>query len=71
MLNKKWRQKVIDTEYISERAITTTIVVNHQRIKLMSVYFRRSGCADHHVEKMYKTIEKHTTNDRNCTPIIG
>ena len=39
MLNKKWRQQVIDTEYISERAITTTIVVDQQRIKFMSVYF--------------------------------
>ena len=38
MLNKKWRHKNIDTEYINERAITATIVVNRQRIKLMSVY---------------------------------
>ena len=38
-------------EYINERAITATIVVNHQRIKLMSVYFTHSGYADHHVEK--------------------
>ena len=37
----------------------------------MSVYFPHSGYADHHVEKMYRTIEKHTTNDRNCIPIIG
>ena len=28
MLNKKWRQKVIDTEYMIERATTATIVVN-------------------------------------------
>ena len=39
LLNKKWKQKIIDTEYINERAISTTIVVNRQRIKLMSVYF--------------------------------
>ena len=51
MLNKNWRQKIINTEYINERAITATIVVNHQRIKLMSVYFTHSGYADHHVEK--------------------
>ena len=50
MLNKKWRQRIIDTEYIDERAITTTIVVNHQRIKLTSVY-THSGYGDHHVEK--------------------
>ena len=30
-------KKIIDTENISERAIKTTIMVNHQRIKLMSV----------------------------------
>ena len=63
--------KNIDTEYINERAITATIVVNHQRIKLMSVYFTHSGYADHHVEKMYRTIEKHTTNCKNCIPIVG
>ena len=51
MLNKKLKRKIIDTEHISERAITTTIVLNHQRIKLMSVYFPHSGYADYHVEK--------------------
>ena len=60
MLNKRWRQRIIDTEYINERAITTTIVVNRQHIKLMSVYFTHSRYADHHIEKMYKTIEKRT-----------
>ena len=32
MLNKRWRQRIIDTEYMNERAITTTIVVNGQHI---------------------------------------
>ena len=64
------RQKIIDTEYINERAITTTILVNHQRIKVMSVYFPRSGYADHHVDNMYRTIEKHTTS-KNHVPIFG
>ena len=59
LLNKKWKQRSIDTEYINERAISTTILVNRQRIKLKSVYFTHSGYADHHIEKMYKTIEKH------------
>ena len=59
MLNKRWRQRIIDTECINERAITTTILVNRQHIKLMSVYFPNSKYADHHVEKMYKTIAKH------------
>ena len=39
MLNKRWRQRITDTENNNERAITTTILVNRQHIKLMSVYF--------------------------------
>ena len=30
MLNKKWEQRTTDTEYINERAITATIVINRQ-----------------------------------------
>ena len=56
LLNKKWRKRINDTEYISERAITTSITVNHQRIMLMSVYCPYSVYADHHIEKMYRTI---------------
>ena len=37
LVDKKWKQRTIDTEYINERAISATIVVNRQRIKLMSV----------------------------------
>ena len=71
MLNKKLRQIIINTEYVNERAITATIVVNHQRIMLMSVYFTHSVYADHHIEKMYKTIEKHTPNCKRYIPIVG
>ena len=71
MLNKRWRKRIIDTEYINERAIKTTILVNRQHIDLMSVYFPHSNYADHHIEKMYKTIEKHMTNNKKCIPIIG
>ena len=71
MLNKRWRKRIIDTEYINERAITTTILVNRQHIKLMSVYFPHSKYADHHIEKMYKTIEKHMMNNKKYIPIIG
>lgn len=46
MLNKRWRKRIIDTEYINERAVTTTILVNRQHIKLMSVYFLHSKYAD-------------------------
>ena len=34
------RQRIIDTEYINERAIATTTVVNRQRIKLMTQSMR-------------------------------
>ena len=62
---------IIDTDYINERAIKTTILVNRRRIDLMSVYFPHSKYADHHVEKMYKTIEKSMTNNKKCIPISG
>ena len=48
MLNQRWRKSIIDTEYINERAITTTVLVNRQQVKLMSVYFPHSKYADHH-----------------------
>ena len=38
MLNKKWRQRIVDIDYINELAITATIGANRQRIKVMSVY---------------------------------
>ena len=71
LLNKKWKQRIIDTEYINERAISTTILVNRQRIKLMSENFLHSRYADHHIEKMYRTIEKHTENCKRYIPIVG
>ena len=71
MLNKRWRQRIIDTEYINERAIISTTLVNRQHIKLMSVYFTHSKYADHHIQKMYKTIEKHMAHCNNYIPIIG
>ena len=71
MLSKRWRQRIIDTEYINERAITSTILVNRQYIKLMSVYFPHSKYAGHHIEKMYETIEKHMAHCNKYIPIIG
>ena len=71
LLNKKWRKRIIDTEYINKRAITTTITVNHESIMLMSVYFHHSMYADHHIEKMYSTIEKHTNSSLKSIQILG
>ena len=71
MLNKKCQQKIIDTEYMSERSITTTIVVNHQHIKLMSVYFPHSGYADQHVEKCTKRSKSTRQIAKKYTPNVG
>ena len=71
MLKKRWRKRIIDTEYINERAITTTVLVNRKHIKLMSVYLPHSKYADHHIEKMCKTIEKRMLNNKKYIPIIG
>ena len=60
MLKKRWRQRIIDTDYI-----------NRQHIKLMSVYFHHSKYADHHIEIMYKTIEKHMVHNNKYIPTIG
>ena len=37
----------------------------------MSVYFPHSGYADHHIEKMYKTIEKHTAHCKRYISFVG
>ena len=68
---QRWRQRIIDTEYINERAITTKILVNRQHIKLMSVYFPHSKYADHHTENTHKTIERHMVHSNKYIPIIG
>ena len=64
-------KRINDTEYINELAITTTIIINHHRIKLMSVYFLHSGHADYHIEKMYRTIEEHTNSSKKSIQIVG
>ena len=71
MLNRRWRKRIIDTEYINERAITTTILVNRQHIKLINVYFTHSKYADDHIDEMYKTIENHMVHNNKYIPIIG
>ena len=46
-------------------------MVNHHRIKLMSVYFLHSGYADHRIEKLYRTIEKHTNPSMMSIQNVG
>ena len=47
-----------------------SISVNKQPVVLMSVYMPHSGYADHHVEKIYKTIIE-TIGQEKCAKIIG
>ena len=54
LVNKKWRRHINWTDYISERAIATSVTVSRQHVLWMSVYFLHSGLADLHVEKMYR-----------------
>ena len=60
MLNKSGEKELLTliTSTNQRTCHTTTILVNRQHIKLMSVYFSNSKYADHHIKKMYKTIEK-------------
>ena len=49
----------------------TTTMVNHHRIKLMSVHFHHSGYVDRHIEIMHRTIEKHTNSGKKNIQIVG
>ena len=60
LVNKKWGKHINWTDYISERAISTSITINKQHVLLMSIHFLHSRHADHHVEKVYRSIEKLT-----------
>ena len=71
LVNKKWRKHVNWTDYISERAISTSITVNKQHVLLMSVYFSHSEYVDHHFEKMYRSIEKHTNSKKKNMKVVG
>ena len=71
LVNKKWRKHINWTDYVSERAISTSITVNKQHVLLMSVYFPHSGYADHHVEKVYSSIEKLTNSKKKNIQFVG
>ena len=71
MLNKKWSQRIIDTENINERAITATIVVNRQRIKLMSVYFSPLRiCRPSHRKNVHNDREAHDKLQKKKTYLL-
>ena len=39
LLNKRWKNEINWTDYISERAIAVSITVKNQLVLLMSVHF--------------------------------
>ena len=45
LLNERWKRKIIQTEYVSERMITTTLQCHQRKIEITSVYFLHSGHA--------------------------
>ena len=70
LLNKSWKNQINWVQCESERVVAMSISINKQPIVLMSVYMPHSGYADHHVEKVYKTIIKMIERD-NSIKIIG
>ena len=70
MLNKRWKNQINWVHCESERVVAMSISVNKQSIVLMSVYMPHSGYADHHFEKVYKTITK-MIEDEKGMKIIG
>ena len=70
LLNKRWKNRINWIQCACERAVAMSISVNRQPLVLMSVYLPHSGYADHHVEKVYKTILKTIVKER-CAKIIG
>ena len=46
--------------------VAMSISINKQPIVLMSVYMPHSGYADHHVEKVHKTILKTIEKERSA-----
>ena len=69
LLNERWKRKIVKTEYVSERIITTTMKYLQRRIELASVYFSHAGYTEVHIEKMYKCIENHC--NKKHTAIIA
>ena len=70
LLNKRWKRKIIKTEYVSERMITTTSKCDQRKIELTRVHFLHSAHADMHFEKMHKNIET-PCNNKKHTGIIS
>ena len=71
LLNKRWKNQIKWVHCESERIVAMLISVNKHPIVLMSVYMPHSGYADHHVEKVYKTINKMLEGEKGMKIIGG
>ena len=70
VLNRRWKNQINWIQCACECVVAVSISVNRQPLVLMSVYLPHSGYADHHVEKVFKTILKKNVKER-CAKIIG
>ena len=71
LLNKRWKNRIHWVQCESERVVAMSISINKQPIVLMRVSMPHSGYADHHVEKVYKTMIKMTERDKSMKIIGG
>ena len=60
LLNRRWKNKINWTDYISERVIATSVSINNSFDLLICVFFPHSIFADRHVEKAHRATEKYT-----------
>ena len=54
LTNEKWKRKIQWTKYINEQMIVVILVINKES------HFTHAEHADHHVEKMNKTVERYS-----------
>ena len=71
LLNKRWKNQIKWVHCESERIVAMSISVDKHPIVLMSVYKPHSGYADHHVEKVYKTINKMLEGEKGMKIVGG
>ena len=71
LLNKRWKNQIKWVQCESERVVAMSISINKHPIVLMSVYLPHIGYADHHVEKVYKTITKMIEGEKGMKIIGG
>ena len=70
-LNKRWKNEINWVQCECERVVAMSISINKQPIVLVSVYMPHSGYADHHFEKVHKTIAKMIEREKSMKIIGG